>query len=428
MGSIDKIILAKEFGDLKSAISLTRIKTDYKNLYIKLSDLAKENNVYPSKLFGIFRIFKDFRFESDCVNCGLKYSTLDKSGLCCSKSCQSKWMHATRSDETKESFNLKLKISNERRRKSGDLSETSRKAYRTRRTVHGENGIHEQSKRAGLKTKEKFRQKRITKRQVLIDRLSRILERKNHLLILRLFYKDFTMIYENLIDKLIELGFEQFSDYRSDIFRYIVRNGFEYKRYCKVCNVLIGIHNEYCSQTCYCIDEEVKIRQSKHGKEIWKRSEYRNLQISILKRRHSSYTKDRYDKWSRMSLDTLGPAGILRRRDKALKTKLERGIISRIGTDEEINSEYRVYRRTVGKLTKKVKLLYFRNIVFGKKTLHLDHIYPIQQGFLNKIPPELIGCIDNLRVLPARINRLKSNKIILVPEHIEEFLKNAENQ
>ena len=44
---------------------------------------------------------------------------------------------------------------------------------------------------------------------------------------------------------------------------------------------------------------------------------------------------------------------------------------------------------------------------------HLDHIYPISLGFLNKIPAETIGNLLNLRFIPWRENLLKSNKILL---------------
>jgi hypothetical protein len=42
---------------------------------------------------------------------------------------------------------------------------------------------------------------------------------------------------------------------------------------------------------------------------------------------------------------------------------------------------------------------------------HLDHIYPISMGFYNKIPPEVIGDIRNLRFIPIKDNIKKGYKI-----------------
>lgn len=42
---------------------------------------------------------------------------------------------------------------------------------------------------------------------------------------------------------------------------------------------------------------------------------------------------------------------------------------------------------------------------------HLDHKYPISGGFYNKIPPEVIGDLKNLRFIPIRQNMRKGSKI-----------------
>jgi len=42
---------------------------------------------------------------------------------------------------------------------------------------------------------------------------------------------------------------------------------------------------------------------------------------------------------------------------------------------------------------------------------HLDHIYPISMGFYNKISPEIIGNIKNLRFIPIKDNLSKGYKI-----------------
>jgi hypothetical protein len=48
----------------------------------------------------------------------------------------------------------------------------------------------------------------------------------------------------------------------------------------------------------------------------------------------------------------------------------------------------------------------------GKKSYHLDHIYPVSKGFKNKIPPEIIGDLSNLRFIPWLDNLKKADKLI----------------
>jgi predicted transcriptional regulator len=47
----------------------------------------------------------------------------------------------------------------------------------------------------------------------------------------------------------------------------------------------------------------------------------------------------------------------------------------------------------------------------GWKNHHLDHIYPISMGFKEKIPPEKVGNIKNLRFIPYTENLDKGFKV-----------------
>jgi hypothetical protein len=47
----------------------------------------------------------------------------------------------------------------------------------------------------------------------------------------------------------------------------------------------------------------------------------------------------------------------------------------------------------------------------GWKNFHLDHIYPISKGFVEKISPEKIGNIKNLRFIHYEENISKGSKI-----------------
>ena len=47
----------------------------------------------------------------------------------------------------------------------------------------------------------------------------------------------------------------------------------------------------------------------------------------------------------------------------------------------------------------------------GWKNHHLDHIYPISMGFVNKISPKKIGNIKNLRFIPYKENLSKGSTL-----------------
>lgn len=57
----------------------------------------------------------------------------------------------------------------------------------------------------------------------------------------------------------------------------------------------------------------------------------------------------------------------------------------------------------------------------GKNCYHLDHICSIHEGFKNKIPPEIIGGIKNLRFIPALQNINKGYKV--TKSRLQETIK-----
>jgi hypothetical protein len=87
-------------------------------------------------------------------------------------------------------------------------------------------------------------------------------------------------------------------------------------------------------------------------------------------------------------------------------------------------SEYELYKMEVMRLTFENDLTKLEN--WSKRNLYhlyeIDHIYPISRGFKNNIPAQLIGNINNLQIIPRKENRSKSDKILIIPEHIKEFI------
>ena len=56
---------------------------------------------------------------------------------------------------------------------------------------------------------------------------------------------------------------------------------------------------------------------------------------------------------------------------------------------------------------------------------HLDHVLSIVDGFNNKVPPEIMGSVHNLRIIDGQANRHKSYRSeITVAELLEKHKRN----
>lgn len=133
-------------------------------------------------------------------------------------------------------------------------------------------------------------------------------------------------------------------------------------------------------------------------------------------------SKEEKDRIAQKRISTMGEEGIRQKTIKATQTKLERGLIATVNLDGD--TPYKIYKRAVQRITKSQDLSIISNYdKRGKHDYHLDHIFPISKGFLYDIPPELIGDIKNLTMIPAQDNKRKSATIVLIPEHIEQYIK-----
>ena len=76
------------------------------------------------------------------------------------------------------------------------------------------------------------------------------------------------------------------------------------------------------------------------------------------------------------------------------------------------NYEKKIYYAKVWILTEGNDLSKLKNhSKRGFKRYHLDHIYPISQGFKNDIPPEAISDMRNLKFIPAKKNLKKRDEV-----------------
>jgi hypothetical protein len=93
-------------------------------------------------------------------------------------------------------------------------------------------------------------------------------------------------------------------------------------------------------------------------------------------------------------------------REKQYQTKVKKGLI----TPRELRSNRDLYYAEVKKFTEKSWLVHFNKINpkrLNRSVYTLDHIYSVQMGFRNNIPPYIIGHWTNLQMLEGSINSSK---------------------
>ena len=102
---------------------------------------------------------------------------------------------------------------------------------------------------------------------------------------------------------------------------------------------------------------------------------------------------------------------------KAIQTKIDKGIIWKPDDPEYI--EFKKYRRKVYYWTSKNDLTQLEHHEKRSRTgYHLDHKYSITEGFKNKVPPKVIGSIDNLEFIPYNVNVSKGIKCSIKLEEL----------
>jgi len=110
----------------------------------------------------------------------------------------------------------------------------------------------------------------------------------------------------------------------------------------------------------------------------------------------------------------------------------EKGIKKMIKTKEnkypgynKIETEKQLYYKQVNKITNSQNISILENInlrgVYRKNNnaYHLDHKYSKHYGFINNIPPFIIGHISNLEMIPGNINaNIKGKKCSVTKEEL----------
>jgi len=84
--------------------------------------------------------------------------------------------------------------------------------------------------------------------------------------------------------------------------------------------------------------------------------------------------------------------------------------------------DYEAYKSQVRYITNKQPLHTLKDFdkMRSRHQYQLDHIYSVRRGFLDRIPPEVIGNICNLQFISARRNRTKGSKCDITLEKLME--------
>lgn len=162
-----------------------------------------------------------------------------------------------------------------------------------------------------------------------------------------------------------------------------------------------GLHRDYYRNLGYTEDEidvifnEIKNKQKNHH-------------------RNTNYLKEKYpDNWKEVYEEV---SEKYRKRMEELGLWIEKDIID----------DFKKYKSLVNRYTDKSILFYgnlVENLELRSREFQLDHKYSIKMGFINDIPPEIIGSIVNLEILPARLNNSKKAKCSITKKQLFQQYK-----
>ena len=103
-----------------------------------------------------------------------------------------------------------------------------------------------------------------------------------------------------------------------------------------------------------------------------------------------------------------------KQQDKRLNTMTKLKLIA----PKELKKDKELYYSEVRKVTNSQNLSSLKNYDKRGKGYELDHKYSIIKGFINNIPPFVIGNIVNLEMIPSHINASKKEKCSLTLDEL----------
>jgi len=387
-----------------------------------------------------------FGENNSCVYCGAKIFKITEPGSCrvryanyCNLTCQNRDLHKNMTQEVRRSSVEKCV-----KTKSAIVNGKSIAHWGALKAAQNTN-LHQKNEKIS-KTKRRIKEERC---QSLSVRKDNMLLKKGPKWLFRYFLRIMpNSSYRRAMDKIknhnpkiISLIGDEY--YTRITYLEIAKDVLNFTKTCQVCgetytsrNLLSPYYKLYrsdfvCSASC---KNRLKILKLKERGYVYpKLSPERKLRISQdLVVRHANMSLESKKKIARKRYETMlhdivdGKSALARRSEKAIATKKSRGVIVNVNNPEEI-TEYQEYRNRVSRYTNEGNIEALPNFdKRGKTSFHLDHIFPIAKGYQYRIPASLIGSIDNLVMLPAKLNQKKTDHISEIPNHIQEYI-NAEN-
>ena len=143
-------------------------------------------------------------------------------------------------------------------------------------------------------------------------------------------------------------------------------------------------------------------------------------------RTKNTYTESQKQKSVQTCLERYGVSN--GSQSRSAREKVSDARIKNGATPKHLRSFKRLYYDAVWQVTEENWKLYFDKINpqrLDRSSNALDHIYSIQQGFKDGIPPYIIGHWTNLRVIPLVENSIKGMRCDKTPtELFEDFFNN----
>lgn len=186
--------------------------------------------------------------------------------------------------------------------------------------------------------------------------------------------------------------------------------------------------------TCYCgnILKWESFRSSYRGKFCSVKCRSNNSQFvsAWYASRHQNKTQEELDEINYKNSQSNIKASLISQ-PKIQATKRANGTIK----SEADKTAMELYREQVRFYTEQQPLFLLENYnkrgnhATNKNAWHLDHIVSIRDGFVNNIPPYIIGNIHNLRMLPWRDNIVKhGHSEMPLDQLIEQVLKDKTSE
>jgi hypothetical protein len=161
------------------------------------------------------------------------------------------------------------------------------------------------------------------------------------------------------------------------------------------------------------------------------KEKYKNTSFERYGVDHISKTEQYKNKYKKTSLERYGATSPMMNKnisERSLKTKKDNGSIYK-WTEQELK-DIKSYRRAVSYYTEKTyeKYKYILNpdnLERGIYSNHIDHIFPVIEGWKNKIDPKLISHHSNLRLVDSYENLSKGDRTQIT---FDEFISIINNK